>query len=216
MSKKISFESAAYNLFDLIPDLDTIHLNPLGVSGFTILGKHFFKKEKLAKKYFQVVGSLYDLPVHKKYKHIDAILRPKVAPPASELNSLKPHEVFVYASSLSGAQGSPSAKRAITLGAETKIAEGPSGPKGQCYAIPVRDKQGKPLPPESIDISLAELVKHAKKNKKLHFLVPELTRELGMLNLFESTKLMFPLEGVRNIYLPSRILGHMYDNWGKF
>ena len=216
MSKKPSFESTAYKLFDMLLDLDIIHLDVRGASGFTILGK-YIPKDKLAKRYSQVVGSLYDIPLPKKYQRIDAIARPRVTPPLSDLKTLKAHQVLVYASSLSAEHSSPSAKRALKLGADPAIlAAGLPGMAAQCYAIPVRDKHGKPLPSESISESLAELVKHAKKNKRLHFLVPELTRELGMLNLFESTKLMLPLESVRNIYLPTRILGYMYDNWGKF
>lgn len=217
MSKKPSFESTAYKLFTfpLLMDLDIIHLDVRGVSGFTILGK-YIPKDKLAKKYSQVIGSLYDMPVPKNYQRIDAIARPRVTPPLSDLKTLKAHQVLVYASSLSEEHISPSARRALKLGVDAASLVGLSGKAAQCFAIPVRDKHGKPLPSESISKSLAELVKHAKKNKRLHFLVPELTRELGMLNLFESTKLMLPLRGVRNIYLPTRILGYMYDNWGKF
>ena len=66
------------------------------------------------------------------------------------ITELKPHEVFVFGSNLSGKHGGGAARVALQWGAEHGNAV---GPQGQTYAIPSLGKMNGPTPLEQLDLT---------------------------------------------------------------
>ena len=85
------------------------------------------------------------------------------------ITHLKPNEIFVFGSNLSGIHGAGAAKVAFKLfGAEYGIGEGMTG---QCYAIPTKDAKLRTRPLDEIYDAVIRFLNTAKRRKDLTFLV---------------------------------------------
>lgn len=85
------------------------------------------------------------------------------------ITELKPHEIFVFGSNLAGRHGAGAA-----LIAPEKFGARPGygwGLMGQCYALPTKDDDLKPLPLEHIWANIALFTGYAMASPQRHYLV---------------------------------------------
>jgi hypothetical protein len=94
----------------------------------------------------------------------------KVTTP-DKITVLKPNEVFVFGSNLSGIHGLGAAKTALKWGA--KYGQG-VGLQGQTYAIPTKDEHIKTLPLIAIQMYVDQFKVFAKEHPELTFLVTKI------------------------------------------
>jgi hypothetical protein len=88
------------------------------------------------------------------------------------ITKLKPNEIFVFGSNLSGRHGKGAAKTAMRWGAKYGMGNGPSG---QTYAIPTKAVSVyQRLPIERIREFVCEFLQYARQHKELSFLVTEI------------------------------------------
>jgi hypothetical protein len=84
------------------------------------------------------------------------------------ITELKPNQVFVFGSNLSGRHGKGAALQAVKFGAEYGIGVGPTG---QCYAIPTKGFKLEVLPLEVIQGYVGIFNRWAKANPHQEFLL---------------------------------------------
>lgn len=88
------------------------------------------------------------------------------------ITKLRPNEVFVFGSNLSGRHGKGAAKCALKWGAKWGVG---NGQMGQTYAIPTKSiSVQKTLPLNRIQIYVTQFLDWAKMNPDLTFLVTEI------------------------------------------
>lgn len=83
--------------------------------------------------------------------------------------SLKPNEIFVFGSNLSGWHGAGAARQAFeNFGAEYHVGVGRTG---QCYAIPTKDENIKTMRLVDINNYVYHFLEYARMHPQLTFLV---------------------------------------------
>lgn len=89
------------------------------------------------------------------------------------IKSLKPHEIFVFGSNLSGIHGAGAAQTArIKFGAQNGEGEGVTG---ECYAIPTKDYGiRRTLTVAEIKPYVDQFIRYARYRQQLTFLVTEI------------------------------------------
>ena len=118
------------------------------------------------------------------------------------ITSLKPNEVFVFGSNLSGRHGKGAAKTALGWGA---IWGQPSGIQGKTYGIPTKDKSVyKTLTIDQIKPHIDAFISWAKYHTGNVFLVTEIGCGLAGLKPKDIAPLFKEAIDVENIYLPAR------------
>ena len=118
------------------------------------------------------------------------------------ITSLKPNEVFVFGSNLSGIHGKGAAKTALGWGA---IWGQPSGIQGKTYGIPTKDKSVyKTLTIDQIKPHVDTFISWAKYHTGNVFLVTEIGCGLAGLKPKDIAPLFNEAIDVENIYLPAR------------
>lgn len=116
------------------------------------------------------------------------------------IDRLKPNEIFVFGSNLSGRHGRGAAKTAMSFGA--KYGQG-MGIQGQCYAIPTKDAQiRKSLPAWEIEKYVDDFTAYVISNPELHFLVTRIGCGLAGYTDEEMYMLFQHLYGKDNVSLP--------------
>ena len=88
------------------------------------------------------------------------------------ITTLKPNEIFVFGSNLSGRHGAGAALYARKyFGAHYGV---PEGLQGQSYAIPTKDRQINTLPISEISKYIVTFLQFASDNPQLRFLLTEI------------------------------------------
>lgn len=123
------------------------------------------------------------------------------------ITQLKPNEIFVFGSNLSGIHGAGAARLASKqFGAEFGVGEGLTG---QCYAIPTKDNELRTRPLNEIYYSVMKFIDTAKRRKDLTFLVTPIGCGLAGYNEHQIAPLFSPAIHVDNIVLPKEFLDHI-------
>lgn len=119
----------------------------------------------------------------------------------SNITILKPNEVFVFGSNLSGIHGAGAAKLAHnSFGAEWGKGE---GLQGNSYAIPTKDKTVyRTLSIAEIKPYVDRFIDFAKENEELTFLVTEIGCGLAGLKPAQVAPLFANVIEFQNIHLP--------------
>ena len=118
------------------------------------------------------------------------------------ITSLKPNEVFVFGSNLSGFHGAGAARTAMQWGAEYGNGV---GLQGMTYAIPTKDSAVRnTLPLQDIKVYVDEFIVFAKYHRELTFLVTEIGCGLAGLTPEQVAPLFNEASAIQNIHLPER------------
>ncbi len=116
----------------------------------------------------------------------------------TEIHSLEPDQVFVFASNLAGEYKSGSALKAIqAFGAKRGLV---SGISGQSYAIPMRDKWAYPMPLRNVRLYVNLFLDHAQDHPEQKFLVTNLAEGIREYST-EDLGPMFSRVGA-NVWMP--------------
>lgn len=127
-----------------------------------------------------------------------------------DIQELRPNEVFVFGSNLSGRHGKGAAKQALTWGAKWGQA---SGLQGRTYGIPTKDASiRRTLSLAEIKPFVDEFIEFAKENPGLLFLVTEIGCGLAGYKPKEVAPLFVEAFGVRNILLPWSFLRRVINS----
>lgn len=120
------------------------------------------------------------------------------------ITKLKPNQIFVFGSNLSGRHGKGAAKQALTWGAKWGQA---SGLQGRTYGIPTKNSTiKKTLSISEIEPYVSEFIRFAKANPSLEFLVTEIGCGLAGYKPKDIAPLFVGALGISNIKLPPRFI----------
>lgn len=120
------------------------------------------------------------------------------------VSDLKPGEVFVFGSNLSGIHGAGAAFTALKWGA---VRGQGIGLQGRTYAIPTVTKKIRgPMSIASIKIHVREFLTFAKNNPDLRFLVTEIGCGLAGFKPQDIAPLFKGAEKMANVWLPESFL----------
>jgi len=120
------------------------------------------------------------------------------------IDQLKPDEIFVFGSNLSGIHGAGAAKLALRWGARMGVGEGLSG---QTYALPtVRHRIAGPLSLEQVEQHVRRFTDVARLNPNLKFLVTEVGCGLAGFQCDQIGPLFADAYKLNNVWLPKRFL----------
>lgn len=118
----------------------------------------------------------------------------------NNIQELKPNEIFVFGSNLSGFHGGGAAKLAFDkFGAEWENGE---GMQGQSYALPTKDKTISTLPLEHIEMYVFRFISFARYMNKYTFLVTKIGCGLAFYTPKEIAPLFYKCKEIDNIFLP--------------
>ena len=125
-----------------------------------------------------------------------------------EINKLKPHQVFVFGSNLSGRHGKGAAKTARNkFGAQQS---NPEGLQGSSYALPtVNYYITKPLELDVIRIHVDKFIAFAKSHPELDFLVTPVGCGLAGYQPYQIAPFFKECLEVENIWLPEVFLTNL-------
>jgi hypothetical protein len=118
------------------------------------------------------------------------------------ITELKPNEVFVFGSSLSGRHGKGAAKLALTWGAKWGQV---SGLQGRTYGIPTKNASiTRTLTTTEIKPYVNEFIEYARSRQDLTFLVTEIGCGLAGYKPKDIAPLFRGAVELSNIHLPAR------------
>ena len=118
----------------------------------------------------------------------------------SNITELKPNEIFVFGSNLSGRHGKGAAETALGWGA--RYGQG-VGLQGRTYGIPTKNANiTKTLNIDQIKFYVDKFITFAKNNPDLIFLVTEVGCGLAGLKYKEIGPLFQEAKDIENIHLP--------------
>lgn len=121
-----------------------------------------------------------------------------------QITELKPNEIFVFGSNMSGRHGKGAARTAMKWGAVYGQA---SGLQGRTYGIPTKNASiTNALKIEKIKKFVDEFIEFAKQNPELTFLVTEIGCGLAGFSHKDIAPLFHEARNVENIYLPKAFL----------
>jgi hypothetical protein len=122
----------------------------------------------------------------------------------SNITSLKPNEIFVFGSNLSGIHGGGAAHQAMKWGAKWNQGV---GLQGQTYAIPTKYYNiSRTLTVKEIEPYVNEFIMFAIENKQYNFMVTEIGCGLAGMVIEDIAPLFKQALDVENIYLPERFV----------
>lgn len=132
----------------------------------------------------------------------DSMVRMRKDRDTGLVEDLKPDEIFVFGSNLSGRHGKGAAKMAMRWGA--KYGKG-SGPQNRTYAIPTKTANiKKTLGLNEIRKYVDEFIDYAEKHPEQTFLVTEIGCGLAGLRPDDVGPMFLPAVRHKNIKLPKR------------
>lgn len=129
----------------------------------------------------------------------------------SNIQKLKPGEIFVFGSNLSGYHVGGAARLAHdSFGAMWGVG---NGKQGNSYAIPTCHRAGGPaLPLERIKTFVAEFIYFAETHPDLIFLVTEIGRGIAGHRVEYIAPLFEHAVDMKNVYLPERFLTYLNNH----
>lgn len=129
------------------------------------------------------------------------------------ITELKPNEVFVFGSNLSGIHGGGAARKALEWGAEFG---NPIGSQGQTYAIPTKSIGiERTLTIDEIFPYVLDFIRHAEMNIDKTFLVTEIGCGLAGLTPEQVAPMFRAATELENIHLPQRFWDNLTNNKSK-
>lgn len=117
----------------------------------------------------------------------------------SEINELKPDEIFVFGSNTRGVHGGGAALTALKWGAKMGIG---FGLEGQTFALPTKDNYIRTLPLSNIQHYVREFIKVARLNPNYKFMVTLVGCGLAGLTPKQIAPMFKEAVNIENIYLP--------------
>lgn len=125
------------------------------------------------------------------------------------ITSLKPNEVFVFGSNLSGIHGGGAAKTALKWGAEYG---NPEGLQGNTYAIPTKSENiERTLTIDEIRPYVDQFIRFAHENPDKEFLVTAIGTGLAGHSVKDIVPLFVEALALENIHLPKEFLDVLED-----
>lgn len=129
----------------------------------------------------------------------------KVTP--ERVTRLEPNQVFVFGSNMAGRHGKGAALDARErFGARQGTAKGPTG---RCYAIPTKNGDLQPLPPDLIGRYLAEFCKYAAAHPEQEFLLTPVGCGLAGYDPRVIAGMLFVHNPPSNVILPRSFLPYV-------
>lgn len=120
------------------------------------------------------------------------------------ITEVKPNQVFVFGSNLSGIHGKGAARQAMKFGARRGIGE---GLEGNSYALPTVDHGIKrSLTVREIEVHVKRFIKTARSRPDLEFLVTEIGCGLAHHKAQDIAPLFSECTDMENIWLPARFI----------
>lgn len=119
-----------------------------------------------------------------------------------KITSLKENEIFIFGSNLNGKHSKGAAKTALQkFGAKWGQA---ADLQGQSYGIPTKDRNLNVLSIKEISYHVEKMIRCAKKNPQLTFLVTEVGCGLARLSPKDIAPLFEKAKDLPNVHLPKR------------
>lgn len=122
------------------------------------------------------------------------------------INQLKPGEVYVFQTYISGTHVNGAAQKAMQWGAKMNKGFGRSG---QTFAIPTKDKNLHVLDIELIDIYVEGFFLHARKHPESKFLVTEIGTGAASFRYNDIAPLFREALLMKNVWLPAVYIKHL-------
>ncbi len=119
----------------------------------------------------------------------------------NRITKLRPDQIFVFGSNLSGVHGAGAARQALNWGA---IYRQPEGLQGRTYAIPTKDQRIQTLPLKNIEHHINTFLTYAENNPSKLFLVTEIGCGLAGYSPEQIAPLFNEARAITNVYLPYR------------